>query len=319
MLDKKLFEFVKTLADNDSKTLDQKVGKLFEEGGELAKKVLPYTGAAGCMHRFSSRENIIEEVADVILTALSIGDDVDMTMDELEYYLQHKANYWQKLQLSEVLKNGKPITDLPFEIHITVSPVKDIERFKKDCVSIGVKPILLNLQLKNNDTMKDLMTSSTFVGGNRAVMNELNRIKASLLDLGYNVIRSKIETVPWHPMAPIHHTQDMPKGCYYESHLGLLIDANDYDKVRHFVKHTSTNTLTKAKLSNNAFKQYEEKIVVMLTLRNYDTYFDNFTHDIELWQAYLLDSDFNVEIDKVIIEFAIYDTNIYHDAKWMEQ
>ena len=47
--------------------------------------------------------------------------------------------------------------------------------------------------------------------------------------------------------------------------------------------------------------------------------FDNFTHDIELWQAYLLDSDFNVEIDKVIIEFAIYDTNIYHDAKWMEQ
>ena len=44
-MDEKLLEYIKMLSINDKKTLTEKVAKLFEEGGELAKVVLPFEGA----------------------------------------------------------------------------------------------------------------------------------------------------------------------------------------------------------------------------------------------------------------------------------
>jgi hypothetical protein len=37
--------YIKDLTKNDRKTLTEKVAKLFEEGGELAKVILPFEGA----------------------------------------------------------------------------------------------------------------------------------------------------------------------------------------------------------------------------------------------------------------------------------
>jgi len=44
--------------------------------------------------------------------------------------------------------------------------------------------------------MKDLMTSSTFMGDNISAYNEMKRISDGLLAAGFEILREKIETVP---------------------------------------------------------------------------------------------------------------------------
>jgi hypothetical protein len=46
------------------------------------------------------------------------------------------------------------------------------------------------------------MTSSKHFGDNRSAYDESLRIVNELKDYGYKVVRSKIESVPWHPAAP---------------------------------------------------------------------------------------------------------------------
>lgn len=325
MLDKNSYEFIEELTRNDTKSLPEKTVKLLSEAGELASKVLTYESLSGAKHRFSTREGIIDEVADNILVAMSVGIDVGMTMDDLTQALQAKSNHWHKVQAT------KATNTFPFEIHITVKPVEDIEQYKIHCAIVGVKPILLDLQLNGNAVMKDLMTSSVFVGTNRSVMEEAERICNELTAFGYEPIRTKLETVPWHPMAPTG--SHMPNGCYFECHLGLVILEKDYDSWRFFIDqkvkfilqdHFSVMNHT-AKLSSNAFKKHGEKRVYMLTIRSYDCrHLDDFLNLINEWKFFFntnryktSDELFQIEVEKEIVEFAIYDTNINHDKNWI--
>ena len=72
-MEKELLKYIKTLTDQDTKTLIGKALKTSEETGELAKKVLPYENAAGTLHRFVEKESILEECADIFLCVQSIA------------------------------------------------------------------------------------------------------------------------------------------------------------------------------------------------------------------------------------------------------
>ncbi len=325
-------EFIKQLSLNDKKTLSQKALKTCEEVGELAKAILPFDSASGTHHRFVDKEKILEEIADVHLTNISIAYSLGFTDDEIMNMIHQKSLKWSQLQAKE--DNIK--FPLPYEIHITVNAVEmrdtilfdrkgfDVDLFRRFYQSIGVKPIVLDLETTDGD-ITDVMTSSKFFGDNRGSYEESQRIVSELEESGFEVLRTKIETVPWHPMAP-QKTHDeikidgyessykaidkMPKDCYFESHVGVIISPGEKEKLNNFVNITLKNCeiLTfklrgTAKLSQNFFKKSVDggKFVNMLTYRcSSNTSYQIFKEEVDAICRALKAYDFTYE--KVEVE-----------------
>lgn len=310
-----LNQYIKDLTANDKKTLTQKVTKLFEEGGELAKWVLPFEGAYATNHRVVDKRKILEEVADVYLVNQSILYSLGFTDSEFEDMVLRKAQIWHGLQVKEdraLAKSDK----MPYEIHITVNATLgiDIEKYKIDCASIGVKPIVLALQDQNaNKVMDDVMTSSKFYGNNGEAFDNMRKISKQLSELGYNVIREKIESSYWHQKAPFKVDGDtkMPEGCYFECHFNVECTTEKLAKLSNIAKATGCH------LSKNVFKIFDDGIfTIMMTYRSYDKMYEDFEEHLEFIKTNLHFSDFKLE--KEIVEFSIYDTKINHDSKWLE-
>jgi len=233
-MNKELNNFIKQLSINDKKSLAEKGLKTVEEVGELAKAILPFGNASGSLHRFTDKQQILENVADVYLCAISIAYGLGFTDESIEEMVQRKARKWSMLQANE--KDVK--FPLPFEIHITVERPEQIELFKYVCKSIGVKPIIIDLEVNNNVIMSDVMTSSLHYGDNESVLKEVERIKMKLeipsdyftndIDTStawteFKVLRTKIETVPWHPAAPsVLNQLKFKEGNYFESHVRIV-------------------------------------------------------------------------------------------------
>lgn len=306
-------DYIKELSIKDKKTLSQKALKLTEEVGELARVVLPYDSAHGTNHRFIDREALLEEVVDVYLTNISIAHSLGFTEEEFNEMLQKKTEKWGSLQAKE----EKAEFPLPFEIHVTVKLVPEdspdqtqVDLFKKVCKEIGVKPIVLDLENGGESVMKDVMTSSHFYGDNKTSYEECMRISNSLERSGFIVSRNKIESVPWHPAAPVNDGDKMPENCYYEAHIGCVITPEQKDKLQEIAERVGSH------LSRNFFKKLENgKFVNMITHRNYGDLYKHFEGQVNYLKD-LLDGD-KIEYEKVITEFSVYDTNVSHDSKWL--
>ncbi len=303
-----VLEIVKKLTLNDKKTLCQKALKLTEEVGELAKVVLPFENAAGTTHRFTTDTEILEEVADVILVALSIAYDLKYTDEDLAEMMEKKSAHWAYLQFKEE-KNDK----YPFEIHTTVETA-NVSKFILDCQEIGVKPIILDLYA-GQEVIKDVMTSSVIIGNNTEAYSKAQDISNQLRAKGYTVCRNKIETVPWHPSAPC---EDSPgKGltingsCYFESHVAIVVDQNDPNFWR---KLDIVCEDYSAKLSKNTMSKKSES-VIMATIRSYNKWYETFKYFVECFEKELTENGFVVK--KPHIEYALFDTNNNHDKKWI--
>lgn len=308
---KSTLDTLRALTNNDSKTLSQKALKTSEEVGELAKVVLPFEGAYATTHRFVDRRRVLEEVVDVILCARSIAYDLEFDDGEIEDMVIYKMRKWAELQAREK-KANYPV---PYEFHITVR-TKEIERFKGTCAALGVKPIVLDLQNQQGESvMHDVMTSSTFMGDNPGAYSEMERIAVGLSEADFEVVRKKIETVPWHPAAPDapdvqEEKQEMPKDCYFETHFGIVCDS-----VRRSELHELAQELD-AHLSRNIFKKLDgDNFKIMLTARSYTGSATAFKKRVENIEVTLKERGFDV--DKVIVEFSVYDTRVNHDSSWI--
>lgn len=315
-MNKELLKFIRILSENDHKNLCGKALKTAEEVGELAKAVLPFENSAGTLHRFSDKKMILDNVADVILSAISIAYDLECTDEEIEEMMIEKSEKWLGIQARE----REIKFPIPYEIHITIERPKDIEKFKDVCKHIGVKPIIIDFEKNDELVMQDVMTSSVHYGDNRSAYNEAQSIGVKLLtpynywdSEKYTIIRTKIETVPWHPAAPnrLHRNNIMPKDCYFESHIRII--ANEEDK--HILR--SIALVFDAHLSRNFFKKINDKqYIIMMTLRSYTDTYENFKSKVDSLKKSI--TDVGYFIDKTEIEFAIYDTKISHDFKWLE-
>lgn len=321
-------DFIKKLSIKDKKTLSQKALKLVEEVGELARVILPYDSAHGTNHRFTNKQEILEELVDVHLSNISIAHSLGFSDEEFNNMLVKKSEKWSKLQAAE----EKAEFPLPYEIHITVDTSDmrdtilfdrkpfDIEQFKVACNEIGVKPIVIDLEINE---LKDVMTSSKFFGDNRTAYEESERISNELFEFGFEVVRKKIETVPWHPGAPVISTgKEIPNDCYFESHIGVIITKDEKEMLNEFVNSTLTNgdiieLSGTAKLSKNFFKKADENgnFVNMLTYRSNMCGSSKFKLEVEGIKHLLNEEGFNFE--KLEVEYAIYDTNVSHDNKWI--
>jgi NTP pyrophosphatase (non-canonical NTP hydrolase) len=329
-----LNDYIKNLSIKDKKTLSQKALKTCEEVGELAKAILPFDSAPGTNHRFIDRDKILEEIADVYLTNISIAYSLNFTDEEITEMIQKKAVKWQEIQAKE----DNSSFPLPFEIHVTVDmsrivdgdgdPVNGkkffVEDFKRQCKSLGVKPIVLELQLEN-ETLDDVMTSSKHFGDNRSAYEESERIARELSKMGYRVVRKKIETVPWHSAAPlVDGVIPIPNDCYFESHIGVVITPEQKENLNDFVDFLNdmfeqSDSGGIAKMSQNFFKKSNDgsKFINMITYRNNLCGYDTFKEEVEMIKYSLVSNGF--EFEKVEVEYAIYDTNVSHDNAWLKE
>lgn len=302
----KLLDQIQRLSVRDKKTLSQKGLKLMEEAGELAKAILPYEGACGTNHRLPNRDKIAEECADSLLVAYSIMKSMEMTDAEIIEIIQRKTNYWQFLQENEHLAN---LDNLIFEFHVTVRSIPDLETFNKDCEELKVKPILLDLYAEG-EVIEDVMTSSHFKGTTKGALDYSKSLVAQLRSRGYEVLREKIETVPWHPASKVAHLKPGPNK-YYEAHIAFPHDT-DPNSIEYF------KTIFGLRFSRNQMKK-GDKAVQMGTLRR------GCEMGIEAFGKLLEDvvkdaNTFHKELkitEKPVIEYALFDDNQSHDKKWI--
>ncbi|MCC5612051.1 hypothetical protein LC612_36295 [Nostoc sp. CHAB 5834] len=291
--------------------MSQKVLKLMEEAGELAKAALPYDSAFCTNHRFVTPLKILEEAVDTMLVALSVAYSLGFDDDDIAGFMKLKSDYWAELQA----RDSKLTDKTPYELHVTVSNVKNVEEFKQVCSALEVKPLLLDLQTRGEGVIKDLMTSSVFMGRNSEALAEVERIADGLAAAGFSVVRKKIETVPWHPAAPsrTHAKPSMPEGCYFECHFGISTDGSPES----FAALSALAIKEGCHLSKNVFKRKQDgTVVVMATYRTYDGLYEEVQEQVAATRAALHAAGYFV--DREIIEFSIYDTRISHDASWLK-
>lgn len=311
-----LIAYIRTLTAQDTKSLSQKALKTVEEVGDMAKCVLPFENAAGTTHRFVERRRIMEEAVDTVLCSLSVAYDLGFSDEEVLEMFWAKAQKWGSLQARE---SGIRYP-VPFELHVTVASAASAQSFRQSCDELGVKPVFLALQDVQGETvLHDVMTSSVFVGNNPGALAELERIDKGLQERGFEVVRRKIETVPWHPAAPAltNGVSTMPPGGYFEAHFNILMEPQSAEHDTHLRALLSELVQThRAHLSRNVYKQLSaQAYTIMVTLRSYsgtreafDSRRDNLTKALQTY---------GFKAEKVITEFSLFDSKGSHDASWL--
>lgn len=191
-----------------------------------------------------------------------------------------------------------------YEIHVTVAPA-NVSDFKLVCHALGVKPILLELQRENKESLTDMMTSSVVHHPDFEIaMGIAHGTANDLRSHGFSPIRIKIETVPWHPTARL-----MPWPCqYFESHFAILFPApqGPIDELKNVYG---------LHFSRNAFKKNDDGTWIQMAtyrtkdrLEDFERVCDNIVATMDAYK---------IRYEKVIKEFAIFDTKLDHDDAWM--
>lgn len=322
---------LRKLSLQDGKSIADTALKTTEEVGELARAVLSRYSSSAMMHRFGDNKMILEEAVDVLMCVYSIAYKMALSDDEIEEMVNEKMKKWSFLLTRE--RNAS--FPVPFEFHITVR-TNNIENFKAVCGLAGVKPIVLSLQdRQGKQVMEDVMTSSTIIGqSNAEAYAEMERIAGVFASHNIEVVRKKIETVPWHPAAPqevdgqeVDSNVRLPRGQYFESHVGVWVNcvADAGGESMYGSVERAWENLSKiaddngAHLSRNFFKRsIDGRHKYMVTLRESSGTAQAFQRKVDKLVTDLKEATYLSEIEKPIVEFSIYDTKFEHDAAWMK-
>jgi NTP pyrophosphatase (non-canonical NTP hydrolase) len=297
---KDILKRIEALSLRDRKTLSQKGLKAGEEVGELSKAILPLETAHGTNHRLPNTEKVIEECADLVLVAYSIAHSLGQSFEDFVNVLDRKSRYWEFLLDNEDKVDS---SNLQFEIHITVRNA-EVEKFIEDCHTLAVKPIILDLYT-TEVVIPDIMTSSKFQGSTTEVMRYTRDLATNLRSMGHDVVREKIETVPWHPAAAIKKIGD---DRYFEAHIAFRNP--DKDKLDIFCKehdiHLSRNTMKK---DTNSVLMGTYRVAAKHTSPEDFVIRINNMCDLAEAQGFY--------IDRPHTEYSLYDDNQTHDKEWI--
>ena len=92
---------VYALSEYDNKSVLQKALKLSEEVGEVSEAVLSLEGAPACGYKGLTEEDVMEELADVIIVALSLKHQINPDAD-ITKFMEKKLNKWYDKLLEEI-------------------------------------------------------------------------------------------------------------------------------------------------------------------------------------------------------------------------
>lgn len=306
-----LIDTIKKLSNEDTKTLSQKALKLSSELGELSDVILPMEFALGERDKIRHRGHLLDEVADIMLVAMSIAFSNGFNEEELDEMLLRKSMLWAEKQQEQSAVDG----NIPHEIHITVATVPSLDAFREDCKALGIKPIVLDLHTKEGELLSDMMTSQVVFGTTPEAFRVMDETGTRLTVLGYEVIRKKIEVAPWHPAAPKTHEQTLraPEKEYYEAHIECILDAEGVTNAKY------SALAHNARLSNSVSKRdpVNGNVTMMVTLRDYKVKHGRFEFLVLCLHNELASNMGTVSVRKPIIEYSIFDSNTERDAAWL--
>lgn len=304
-----------SLANSDQRTLLDLANKIFVDSDSLKTMA----NSESLSKTFSDKEVIADKAIDILINASIALMKIGLNSGEIDNLIRAKLT-----DMTGDIHSSD--SKYPFEIHITAEIPNNsnyddyIHKFVDACSMAKVKPIMLDLQNQSNKhVMNDATTSSKFFGTEEEAKNEVERICTILKENNFNVIRKKIETAIWHEKS---QKKKLNPGEYFECHVGLLIPAENLDE-----KMNKLSEICKkhsAHLSRNTMKNADNgKLVQMATVRTYESpdvekvshrkYFED---KIESFANELKENGF--EYEKLIYEFAIYDTKNSHDKEWLE-
>lgn len=181
-----------------------------------------------------------------------------------------------------------------YEVHVTVDPESDIELFKKICSQIRVKPIIINNVNNDGTTSLDILTKYNFEHNDLTDPYDIMSDIADELFVHFNVVRQKIETVPWHPEAPTNKNGlTLKYNQYFEAHFEVTNPVYDNDFIRNvgcYISLNGSKRLATYRMTEGTVEDFEEKV------RRYEQIF---------------------KIENQVKEFCLYDSNPSYDAEWI--
>jgi|TARA_R110000851_G_scaffold287679_1_gene441725 hypothetical protein len=198
-------------------------------------------------------------------------------------------------------------TDL-HEIHVTVESEGNNSRFIDVCNANNIKPIVIMYTSNHKETCLDPMTSLRTEGPCQDVATHASKIAQLLTKEGFNVLRTKIETTP-------NNAEAQTYNGYYESHLAVKTHLNFEGNLRHLVSNYRFDDNIMPHISTNAFKMGNATKTIMITHRRTGVSLEKFNNEVNTLRNDIEKHKFNV--DRIIVEYCWYDTNLAHDDSWM--
>lgn len=197
----------------------------------------------------------------------------------------------------------------PHEIHVSVSrETTDARLFKEVCGDLGVKAHVIFNEVPTGEIEVDYLTGSEINGRSGEAFTELGRIASGLRSEGLEVVREKIETTPWHPIAPKTSLDRLPPDTYFECHFTLpdLPTVHGYRALEWVgVPFLISTTENKKKAG-----------LLFATMRHYISTAGAFVENVnKIHQSLALQIE---DLKLPTIEFALYDSNPDHDKDWID-
>lgn len=200
-----------------------------------------------------------------------------------------------------------------FHSHLTFN-ADDLEILKD--ISKSLKGKLTIIDLVNGKHGREHMITNHFLTGHKNY-NDSNHIIQSLKNMSkfikdaFNIdtLRIKLEHELYHPKSyPNEVSSSLNNFDYCESHIKLLLQNNDHDKLLKMVKDTDW------RLSSNPLSKNTDGTVQFINRRFYDN--KNYLNDeIKMMTTHLKDD--MIKILEVKTETCVYDSNKDLDAWWV--
>lgn len=200
--------------------------------------------------------------------------------------------------------------DYPYEIHLTIE-TEDISYLQSVIDKIpNTKLIILDLYRNGKQMENQQVTTSTYVPVGILWNQVLCSLKSNLMHR-FQIIRTKIETVPWHPYAAQINPKRFDRHeIYFETHYKWLIPTNQLFTFRNsFSKQSLTH------LSRNALKHpVNGETAIMGTVRTYDRTYEKHKEVLEQEEK-----EFIMPYIKKVSEFAFLDSYRVLDKGWLRK
>lgn len=313
-----LSKTTESLAQNDPRSLMELATKIHTDADSF-KTMVNADSTASFSKTFSGKEVIANKAVDILTNTYIALMKIGLNAGEIDNLIRSK--------LTEMAGTIHSLDQkYPFEIHITAeipsnsSYEEYLQKFVATCSIAKVKPIMLDLQSQaSQHVMNDATTSSKLYGTEKEARDEVERICKILTESNFKVIRKKIETAVWHEKA---QKEKLNPGEYFECHVGLLIPTSNIEERMQILSQLCKKH--SPHLSRNTMKNTENgNLVQMATIRTYESpdvkkisnrkFFEN---TIESFAKELTERGF--EYEKLVYEFAIYDTRNSHDKAWLD-
>jgi hypothetical protein len=200
-----------------------------------------------------------------------------------------------------------------FEAHITITAKDDEtrEQFRSRCHALGVKPVLIDLP--EGVTPSQPMTSSYHRGTVEDAAKAAAELTRAVRASGFAVTRVKLEAVATnHGVPSDHEAANMPRDCYFEFHIKLLLSPDaDEPRLQEVCRRHS------AHLSRNAFKKRSDGLTErFVTMRVYHTGKQTAFRHLDALATELNTAGF--EIANIQREYSLFDSHVGLDAGWLD-